>query len=197
MAQVPVPKWRWCGVTRGGTLPRTANLRAPSTAAVHFTPYATRSVRPLGTHDVDGVRLKVYSITLRDGPPDAMVCDAALEVARRHLRLAAPLPTVAGIDWSQAPRCDVGTLIVHLGKDAIYLLLDRWIEECMLEHHVWIAPLHEPTQFASFDATGLAMCVWELAVLQHERQAWITHVLMRADAPDFDGYLADTLHADL
>ena len=34
-------------------------------------------------------------------------------------------------------------------------------------------------------------CVWELGVLEHERTAWIRHVLA-PDRPDLAGYLADT-----
>jgi hypothetical protein len=37
-------------------------------------------------------------------------------------------------------------------------------------------------------------CVWELAVLEHERAAWVRHILSPA-TPDLDGYLND-LHPE-
>jgi hypothetical protein len=37
-----------------------------------------------------------------------------------------------------------------------------------------------------------AGCIWELAPLSHERQAWARHVLQPSQ-PDLDGYLADML----
>jgi hypothetical protein len=33
-------------------------------------------------------------------------------------------------------------------------------------------------------------CVWELAVLEHERAAWVRHMLTPAE-PDLAAYLAD------
>jgi hypothetical protein len=37
-------------------------------------------------------------------------------------------------------------------------------------------------------------CVWELAIVAHERDAWVRHMLAPGQ-PDLDGYLADSLSA--
>ena len=52
------------------------------------------------------------------------------------------------------------------------------------------APLSSPADFKTVQAPFLA-CVWELAVIGHERDAWVRN-MMRA-APDAQGYLADRL----
>ncbi|SMF24728.1 hypothetical protein [Pseudogulbenkiania subflava] len=40
-------------------------------------------------------------------------------------------------------------------------------------------------------ARSESFCVWDLQVIWHEREACVRHLL--TDAPDMDGYLADTL----
>jgi hypothetical protein len=53
---------------------------------------------------------------------------------------------------------------------------------------------------AAFDATmgqlpqpvppdGPTACVWELLAFEHERGAWVEHVLARPADPDLEGYL--------
>jgi hypothetical protein len=39
--------------------------------------------------------------------------------------------------------------------------------------------------------TPAIACVWELAVLDHERRAWVRHVLARPHGPDAGAYLRD------
>jgi hypothetical protein len=42
-----------------------------------------------------------------------------------------------------------------------------------------------------------SVCVWDLALQSFERAAWIKHVLLKADAPDFAGYLSERMNIDL
>jgi hypothetical protein len=42
-----------------------------------------------------------------------------------------------------------------------------------------------------------SVCVWDLALQSFERAAWIKHVLLKADAPDFAGYLSDRMNSDV
>ena len=40
-------------------------------------------------------------------------------------------------------------------------------------------------------------CAWDLAVVAHERERWVEHVLARDGGPDVGAYLAAWLHADV
>jgi hypothetical protein len=42
-----------------------------------------------------------------------------------------------------------------------------------------------------------SVCVWDLALQSFERAAWNKHALLKADAPDFAGYLSDRMNSDL
>ncbi|MCM2420585.1 hypothetical protein [Streptomyces sp. RKAG293] len=50
---------------------------------------------------------------------------------------------------------------------------------------------NDPTHFVRLEPT-LIGCVWELAPLLHERDAWVRHMLA-PDRPDLAAYLADSL----
>ncbi len=52
-------------------------------------------------------------------------------------------------------------------------------------------PDDDMTHFMVLDRRWIG-CVWELAPLVHERDAWVRHMLA-PDQPDLDAYLADYL----
>ncbi|TVZ05531.1 hypothetical protein EAS64_13450 [Trebonia kvetii] len=49
----------------------------------------------------------------------------------------------------------------------------------------------DPTHFMPLDRPWIG-CVWELPPIQHERDAWVRHMLM-PDVADLAGYLGDTM----
>jgi hypothetical protein len=51
----------------------------------------------------------------------------------------------------------------------------------------------DPTHFIPI-GKPFAGCVWELAVLEHERASWVSHLLAPAQ-PDLAAYLAEALPA--
>jgi hypothetical protein len=136
--------------------------------------------RPIGfltIHDIDGWKIKTYRTTLLGAEP--------LMAAR--LRAADSLP----------PRPDrvgaygVGFLIVHQTIGSCFALVDWWVREDQLHQRVFAAPLDRPTNFEPLVAPVVG-CVAALGVIDHERQAWLRHVLANPAGPDIDGYLADT-----
>jgi hypothetical protein len=163
----------------------------------HTTPYVARPVRFIRLAQCGATTLKVYGISVRNAEPPPEVLSRALSVARLQLDTPVSNTPIAGIDWSLAPTHGAGSLLIHTGTDAVYLLLNVWVGEAMLRQHVWVAPLQNPVEFESFAATAITCCVWEMAVLIHERSAWLRHMLQRVGGPDVDGYLSDVLNADV
>lgn len=150
-------------------------------------PYTARPIRFLELSRHNDWTLKVYSITADRSVSSPLVA-AARTVAFAQLD-----------KWRAGDRrwddYGAGFLIVHHGRDANYVLLDWWIAECILQHHVWISQLDSPGEFEYVSPTGLCVCVWELEILQFEREAWIRNVLGRDAGPDLAGYFAERLHA--
>jgi hypothetical protein len=137
--------------------------------------------------------LKVYTISVDATHPDPDTIDAALNKVYTYLRQSPREVRVAGIEWDRVSANGAGSLIVHRGTDATFAVLDWWVGINMLRHHVWAAPRATPTAMQSLADTDIAMCVWELAVIQHERAAWLRHVLTPDATGDVDAYLADTI----
>lgn len=169
----------------------------PSNAMTVTQRYAPRQLhfahlRRTATHV-----LKVYTLGIGDQQPMPASVAAAELVAGEYLAVPHDQAPVAGIDWWGLPSHGVGVLVVHRGRDAIVAVLDVWVDSSMLRHHAWVARLSAATQFVSIASTDIGPGVWELAVVQHERAAWLRHVLREHGQPDLDAYLADVLTGDV
>ncbi|MGW0998388.1 hypothetical protein [Streptomyces sp. NPDC002520] len=136
-----------------------------------------RLARPLGTREAAGHLVKVYAVQAPGRTVTEADAQAALGIADGHLRLAGQRGSVG-----------LAVLIAHAGGDGDYVLLHTWIEAYMSDLAVFTGPAGEPGLLRPGRA-GLAPCVWEAAVLAHERAAYSRHVL------NGDGALAGRLAA--
>jgi hypothetical protein len=150
-------------------------------------PYGPRSVRSLDLLTVDGWRLKLYGITYRGERPVQGLVDAAVAAAQKRL----PRPAVT------TDRYGVGFVGAHDGRGANFVFVDWWANEDELHHHTWLSSKDEPGTLRATGPDDFTACSWDLAVIGHERAAWVHHVLARAQGPDLDAYLADRLHGEV
>lgn len=150
-------------------------------------PYQPRPIRFAELYQVSNWRVKIYTISaLRECPSQTLLASA-----KAHLpHWLAP----AGV----SPLADyqVATLIVHEGREGLYVVVSWWVDENMLRQYSYFADFTQPTCFRPLNAEGLLTCVWELAVLGFERAAWVKHVLQAAP-PNLEAYLQETLEAEL
>ncbi|MFF5175745.1 hypothetical protein ACFY3U_24390 [Micromonospora sp. NPDC000089] len=148
-------------------------------------PFHDKQLRVAGATEVAGRRLKRYRIDQPDQPLTPEVERAAEAV----------LPTLVPTADDGTP--PAGWVVLHRGADTgAYLLAYTWFFDNVVECRTAVAgqpaigcPDDDPTRFVPLDRPGVG-CVWELGVFEHERSAWIRHVLA-PDRPDLDGYLAD------
>lgn len=90
-------------------------------------------------------------------------------------------------------------VVLHRGgDDGAYINAYSWVWDNVLHFRGAAAgqpvigcPDSDPTRFVILDLPWIG-CVWELPPVLHERDAWVRHMLA-PDAPDLDGYLADSL----
>lgn len=154
-----------------------------------FTRYETRPIRHLETWTHEGWRAKVYGISAAPGGPDPALVDAIKRIA------AASLPTPAVGEG----RHGIAFLYAHQGRDGGgYASVNWWANENELYHFQYESPPDAIERLRPIEETGgSSACVWDLAVIAYERQAWIDLVLAGHRPSDLDGYLAATLNADL
>jgi hypothetical protein len=149
-------------------------------------PFSDKFVRAQPVCDLAGRRIKPYHITREpDTTLAPVIVEAAYVMAERML---------APPDHEMPP---AGWLVLHEGKVPVYLCVFDWVWGNAVE--VISAAAAEPylgcadgdrTHFVA-STRILAGCVWELALLEHERAAWVRHMLV-PDEPDLGAYLADT-----
>ncbi|WMX45117.1 hypothetical protein RGF97_09960 [Streptomyces roseicoloratus] len=125
----------------------------------------TRTVRPLGTRETAGHLLKVYGIEAPGRTVGEAETAPALRLAADHLALGRHRGSLG-----------LAVLLVHAGADGDYVLVHSWIEGHMSDLAIWTGPAARPEALRPGRA-GLAPCVWEAAVLAHEREAFVHHVL--------------------
>ncbi len=149
-------------------------------------PYATRNVRFHEIFRCPNWQVKIYIIS-----STASVVDAAIIYQAKY-----ELP-----GWLKASNKSglevygYATLILHQTKYGVFAVINWWLDENMLQHFVYLAPIKDPLSFNLYSYNGIITCVWELSVLWHERNAWVSHVLMNPGNPDYQAYLDDQLNS--
>ncbi|MER5200078.1 hypothetical protein ACWD3J_42305 [Streptomyces sp. NPDC002755] len=124
-----------------------------------------RAARPLGTREVAGHLVKAYALEAPGRTVTEPAAVEALRVAAGHLELGALRGSLG-----------LAVVLVHAGGDGDYVLVHTWIEGHMSDLAVFTGPADRPAELRPGRA-GLAPCVWEAAVLAHERDAFARQVL--------------------
>ena len=144
-------------------------------------PFVERLVRFLELWEAGGWSIKLYGLGYRDLPTPETVA-AAKDAVLRQL----PRPATTAFRYGLA------FAIVHEGQDARWLLVDWWEHESILCHRLLTSTFAEPAIFNP--ATGRAVaCVWELAILEFERRAWVDSILRDPSHADVSAYLTSVL----
>ena len=146
-----------------------------------FTSYAKRRVRPLQLLQFDDWRLKLYGVNVEGRSVDP----ALVEVARLAAQDILPQPGI-----SPPHRYGLGFMIIHAAIDVDFVVIGWWGAQNELFLRVLTAPPGHAQQLRQHsNMESSVACVWDLAVIWSEREAWTKYV-MRAEGPDIEGYLA-------
>lgn len=146
---------------------------------MNIAPYKARCTVMNSVREIAGWKLKVYTIHETDREIEQEILGAALQYAADH------------VDWPE-DRKGYGFLTIHVGNEAVWLLVDFWADD-ILRHFLFRAPVDHPRKFGEGPKDGTMACVWELAVFVHERDSWIKHVMSQPENPDYEVYLSDGL----
>ncbi len=149
---------------------------------IDFTPYSERTIQFVKVDTHENWRIKVYTITRQNSSIDALTW---VQI-KSHLT-----GWLEKCHAYKLPVYQIATMIVHAGVDACYVLINWWTGENMLQNYVYIKK-DQDADFSLYSGDGMTACVWELAVIWHERNAWIKHILMQPEHPQFEQYLLDT-----
>jgi hypothetical protein len=128
-------------------------------------------------HQFQNWTLKVYEISFSG----TEIHDAEIQPAIDFLERNTP--------WPRSASHDYGFVIIHYGRDAIWLMLHLWSDD-ILKQFGFLASLDKPHEFCPITANIGMGCVWELELIAHERDVWVRHILA-PEQPSFEAYLSD------
>lgn len=154
--------------------------------AMQIVPHRPRAARFARLITPGGWRIKLYGIATHREFARPALLDATAALAAQIL----PLPAIA------ADHYGVGFAIAHDATKASIALVYWWQSSNELHQRGFVGPL-EPVSAMAPIPHQAAGCVWELGIIEFERQAWLRDVLCNPAGPDLDGYLARRLDADL
>lgn len=117
----------------------------------------------------------MYGLSVHQRTPDKQLLDAARSLIQRELRHEKDLQ-------------QLGFVIVHEARPANFVLIHTW-QGVDLRQRYFTSSLDQPLEIKPF-VQGTIGCVWELGIVQHERNAWIHTMLKSGSSVD---YLRDTL----
>ena len=149
-------------------------------------PYRPRHVRFVRRDDLDGWQLKLYGIALNGKEPDPAFVEATRDLA------ASVLPQPPEAD----DRYAVAFATAHDATSLYITLIYWWQSENELHQRIYVSPKEDPISFTQVENQP-AGCVWELAIVDFERRAWIEDVLANPGGPDLERYLERRLDEDV
>lgn len=126
--------------------------------------------------------LKLYHLLHGDKEPDPALAEAAVEEALRTL----PGPTDGPEHYG------VGFVGVHQGASYDFVLVGYWAYQTELRYQSYMRPTSQSYRLEPVRGSELSVDVWDLALLAHERAAWVEHALQPREA-DVEAYLSATL----
>lgn len=150
--------------------------------------YQARKIEFKGYLSIDNWQLKVYTI----------VKDGTFEYPEFYANVKLQLPNWLSLDNSfNSNHNNVGFLILHAGTEGIFSLINWWVGDNMLNTHIFKTDYNNLNRFDKISGDGLAPCIWELEIINHERLSWINQVLKKPKNTDFQEYLNATFSAIL
>ena len=100
-----------------------------------------------------------------------------------------PRPALVAAVAARVPAGEVGFTIAHDARAAGLGLVYWWANENEIHARFYASPLDDPGALTAYTGAGMS-CVWELEVIDFERRAWLSDVLVDGDV---DAYLARAL----
>ena len=150
--------------------------------------YKPRAIRFLEIYEHNNWHIKVYTISVKQKFQNTVVIENVMK------KLGDWLPEPTNCTFTNYK---IAILIIHEGREGIFTLLNWWIDDNMIQNQVWFSAHNKPFEFQEFSNKGMIVCVWELAVIWFERNAWVKNVLKKPKSPDIEKYLSQHLNKDI
>ena len=143
--------------------------------------FKKRAISYLGLYEFNDWKFKIYNIKY----------DETKVIPEIEKIIKSKLP-----DWvkektqiNSYPNYKIGTVIIHEAKDCVFTLVNWWVYENVLQHHVYFSELDSPNEIVDYSDKGIQFCVWEISVLWFEKNLWVENILKNSKNPNWESYL--------
>lgn len=149
--------------------------------------YIPRPIRFIELFSIENWIVKIYSISSKN----EVVSAKKIALAKENI------PTwLKHSEENNLQKYHIATLILHEGKEGCFAIINWWLDDNMLQQYIYLSSNDNPGIYKLYSDSGIITCVWELSVIWFERNAWVNHVLLKNENPDFEGYLNEQLNQD-
>ncbi len=150
--------------------------------------YEARKVEFKELIDINDWKIKIYTISKSGKFDHPQFYKAVKKELEKWLLL----------DNSFNPSNDkIGFLVLHSGNEGIFSIINWWIDKHMMNTHIFLSRLNEPTNFTKISGDGLAPCIWELEIINHERVSWMDNILKQVSEPNYKNYFEDVINCEI
>ncbi len=144
-------------------------------------PYKRRRTEFIGITESNDWMLKVYTISTNDKFSSKNAVLNSHQNLKKWLKKA---------ELNEFTKEKLGCLIIHETDKKIFAVLNWWVDENILQNHVFISDNCANLVFKDYSNQGIQFCVWEMAIIWFERNNWIEN--MMTDNPNKKKYLSNT-----
>ena len=150
--------------------------------------YQTRKIQFRELIEINGWKIKIYTIS-KNGDFNHKIF---------YQNVLKELPEWLMIDNGfDASNDKVAFLILHSGTEGIFSLINWWVGKNMLNTNIFITDPEKPNEFEKLSGNGLAPCIWELEIINHERISWLNNILKKEPNSNFKRYLEDVINIEI
>lgn len=146
-----------------------------------YNTYEKRKIEFLEYWKFNDWKVKVYSITVGDELLSPLLLKSTYKKAERLL------------ENQSNNSYDVGFIGIHQGVGANFIFIDWWTNENELIHNLFVSNQQDPKILLKADPSQSIACVWDLHLINFEKEVWIDTVLKNQGKPKFESYLKKTL----
>lgn len=150
--------------------------------------YKTRKIKFRELIEINDWQIKVYTISKIGEFDHPVFYKNVIDQLPKWLKLE---------NCFDASNDKIGFLILHSGTEGIFSLINWWVGKNMLNTNIFMTNPEKPNEFEKISGDGLAPCIWELEIINHERISWTNNILKQNSNSNFEKYLGDTIDREI
>jgi hypothetical protein len=150
--------------------------------------YKTRKIRFKELVKIDNWHIKVYTISKIGEFDHPVFYKNAINQLSKWLKQE---------NSFDASNDKIAFLILHSGTEGIFSLINWWVGKNMLNTNIFMTNPKKLNEFKKISGDGLAPCIWELEIINHERLSWTNNILKKMPEPHYNDYLNDSISLEV